>query len=1249
MLASNGWSQVLQLRRPIAGDVWPAYSIQRIQWTSENVDNIKIESSLDSGRTWSLIVNSYPASAQFYEWEVPNKISDSCFIRITDIVNSSVSSSNFRANPFKIPAPGISIDTLQQVLHAGTVTSLTWLSSGIRKVNLYVSFDNKNTYQKIADSISATVFYYNWMVPDIPGSNYWLKIENAENTSLSAISPVSFSIARLPQISLSKFKGGNFDGHSTNNNKSGSLYFTRPKNTDSAFGGDTYSLKWIHNNIDQVNLYFSADSGNNWVSVVRNYPAAAGNFEWELPNNPTTKGLLKIANSLDTLQFDLTDSLFIIRKKIIQITYPDTLLNVYHHSSLAINWNSGGIRFLKLVMRYNNKDSLITDSIPAIRENFNWVIPPTLSQPFRLKLIDVADSTTKDSSVFITPVPSPILNATKFKGGSYDGHSTLSNVKAVLKLGKPVAGDSISISTRYTISWKANNLEKIHIDFSSDSGLNWSRVISNIPASSSSYEWKTPSATASKCIIRIYDVADSTTSDQTNGVFALVPKKLKLITDSSNWYRGSPKLIEWSSGGVDSIRIEYRTNASSIWQVLKDIVPANWEVITWVVPETMHDSLQLRISDITDSLVRDIRNYSGHLKTIIKNFSSQKFKGGAFDGHSQRSNINKIIVQKPVENEVLVSGTIYTIEWSTINLQDSIQLQFSIDSGATWITIGKVLASNGRYEWTIPTSLSDEFQELIEIKSDGIGSMQKKSSTSSTKCLIRALDPESGNQIVGISSKPFTIAPNQSLKKAAIRFTSIRDTTYQNNMFLHLNAVVTVSNNAIKYILVAPAASIKKDTVFISQPGTIKIGAFAEAGNGYEASDTIYHNFCVNPPKPLLSFSGTIPLCDNDSLIIQSSSQTGNQWYRNGNSISGATGTSLSVKTTGIYSDTVRINGCFAGSAPVNVVTDINNATTPTINIIKGSARACIGDSIILKSSVIAFNRWILNNQILADTGSSILVIKSGTYKVYTGNGACASDTSSPVSIQINPLPDTLSSTSSVICQLAGQQPLKITSPVPNTTIIWYNNITGGTASTGSPVPNTAIAGTQKYFMALKDTLTGCESRRSVYTVIVQPKPDQPVISRTGDSLISSPASQYRWTLNNNYINGASSRIQKIISKGLYKVEIKKDSSCWSQSDYYYVQTDPQFATQQDITIIAYPNPTQNLFFLQIEMGRRISGFAEIILTDITGQVIWRTRKFIFNESSLRLPVSVKLSKGINTVQVKINGYQSKTLQIIGL
>jgi len=155
ILSASLQAQVIQLRKPAKGDVWPAFTLQRIQWTSTNIDNIKIESSLDSGKTWNTIISSYPASAEFYDWEVPNKVSDSCFIRVTDVANPGTFSTNYPANPFIIPKSGLSLDAIPSMVYGRSVLPIPWTHSGIKKVNVALSYSGRSQFVKIADTVSA--------------------------------------------------------------------------------------------------------------------------------------------------------------------------------------------------------------------------------------------------------------------------------------------------------------------------------------------------------------------------------------------------------------------------------------------------------------------------------------------------------------------------------------------------------------------------------------------------------------------------------------------------------------------------------------------------------------------------------------------------------------------------------------------------------------------------------------------------------------------------------------------------------------------------------------------------------------------------------------------------------------------------------------------------------------------------------------------------------------------------------------
>lgn len=1250
-LAATGdlFAQVLQLRKPIGGTVWPGYSKQMIEWTSENIDNIKIESSLDSGRTWQLIISSYPASAQRYEWEVPNKTSDSCFIRLTDVNNASTSSSNFKNNPFKIPAPGITVDSLTAVFTAGTIQPLSWVSSGVRKVNIYVSYDNQVSYQKIADTASATLFYYNWRVPVVVASNVYFKIEDAENTSLFGIAPQAIQITQLKSINTAKYKGGLFDGHSAANNRIRQLQLIGPAVADSAFGGEIRTLRWKQNNVEQVTIRFSADSGSSWTTIIDQYPAASGAYAWTVPNTPTQKGLFRILDAKDSTAFDNSDSVFTIRKKILTITDPVSAKVVSRGTVLPINWNSGGIQYLKIQLLSQGQLTLLKDSIPAIRESFNQVITQNMNNTIQFVLTDMSDSTTRDTSALLTLQSIPVPSSVKFKGGSFDGHSAISNSTPRLEMIAPKSGDTLSVAARYSIVWKAFNLDRVHIRYSADSGSNWIKIADQVPASAGIIEWKTPAVTGNKYRIKIMDAFDTAFHVITAGSFVLTPKKLIQTTDVAHWIKGTPKLLEWTAAGIDSVRIDYRLNASANWINIKDSIPATQEAIIWIVPSTITDSIQIRVADRADTVISDTRTFKGPFNRLVQQVSPQKFRGGAFDGHSLRSNINKIIVQKPVENEVLTGGTIYTIKWSTINLQDSIILQYSVDSGATWVTIAHALASNGQYDWRIPTRLSvKDTYGLVAIGSNTV-LQQTTNSTSSNKCLIRALDISSSNAIVGISSKPFTINVGDAPLKASVDFPAQKDTVFnQAGMILRMNAS-SVSGQAVRYLMTSTYAALQGDSIILQSPGTITVGAFVPASSGYLASDTVYRTFCVLPPQPILNYQGTTSFCGTDSLLLSVNTSEGTfVWKRNDTTMSGAQGfRSLRIVSAGVYTVEVVMNGCSNRSLPLTVLQTVK-PIAPVIVAPTNLPLLCVGDSIPLTSSQWS-TKWFLNGVLLNDTSKVLYAHKAGKYKAVSGVLNCASDTSNTIELVFNTQPDAVKATTLEFCQ--GTHPVSLSLPkMRGFQLVWYTLAQGGMGSTQSPLVSVQQVGVSRYYVSQKNIQTGCESVRTPITVLVKPAPVSPTIQRIGDSLFTQTATQYQWYLNNRLIQGSNTILQPVISRGLYRVEVRKDSSCWISSPVYYVQRDPVFtASARDYLATVYPNPSGGQFFIQVVTPSRYSGFADITITDVNGQAVWNARRYVLNESSWKIPVSVKLSKGINTVTIRMNGYMIKTISLIGL
>lgn len=75
---------------PNGGVSWVMNETVDITWTSESVNDVKIELSIDNGITWTTIVDSIP-SVGTYSWVVNAAApSTECFMRITNISDSTV-------------------------------------------------------------------------------------------------------------------------------------------------------------------------------------------------------------------------------------------------------------------------------------------------------------------------------------------------------------------------------------------------------------------------------------------------------------------------------------------------------------------------------------------------------------------------------------------------------------------------------------------------------------------------------------------------------------------------------------------------------------------------------------------------------------------------------------------------------------------------------------------------------------------------------------------------------------------------------------------------------------------------------------------------------------------------------------------------------------------------------------------------------------------------------------------------------
>ena len=300
-----------------------------------------------------------------------------------------------------------------------------------------------------------------------------------------------------------------------------------------------------------------------------------------------------------------------------------------------------------------------------------------------------------------------------------------------------------------------------------------------------------------------------------------------------------------------------------------------------------------------------------------------------------------------------------------------------------------------------------------------------------------------------------------------------------------LTATASTGNTLSWYdVATGGTALVGAPTPSTSAPGTYTYYVSQKNASGDESPRVaIVVTVNAQPATPTISANGATSFCTGGSVVLSSSSTSGNTWSNN------ATTQEITVTTSGSYSVTVTdINGCSATSNATSV--NVSNAPTPTITA--SATQACSGEVVTLTSTSADSYTWSNG----AST-QSIQVTESGTYSVNTTNAdACAGvGTSNTVNVTFTATPTAAGSFST-----SGNVVTFSNSSTGATSYSWdFGDFTNSSAS--APVHAYAVNGTYQVVLTAingncTDTTTfnvaitaSVEELMGISNLIVYPNP----------------------------------------------------------------------------------------------------------------------------------------------------------------
>jgi hypothetical protein len=180
------------------------------------------------------------------------------------------------------------------------------------------------------------------------------------------------------------------------------------------------------------------------------------------------------------------------------------------------------------------------------------------------------------------------------------------------------------------------------------------------------------------------------------------------------------------------------------------------------------------------------------------------------------------------------------------------------------------------------------------------------------------------------------------------------------------------SSNVTLTALGAPPGS----TYLWSNGGTTQAVTVNQSGNysvkvtnacGVSATSSSVSVNVTQGPDPTISASGPLSFCAGGSVTINVASVSGYsyQWKKDGNNISGANGTSITVDASGVYSVFISAPGGCSDNSSVTV----NVSQAPAVTLTASASTINYGDAVTLSASVSSTKTYFVSAADLVNAG----------------------------------------------------------------------------------------------------------------------------------------------------------------------------------------------------------------------------------------------------------------------------------------
>ena len=281
------------LTAPNGTEQWTVGTIQTVSWTrTGSIANAKLEYSTNGGTTYpNIIIGSTPAAGLTYSWTIPDSVSTTCKLRISDAADATVldvSDANFAIRGgFALTVPNGG-----EIWTVGASQNITWTTTGsVANVMLEYSSNGGTTYPNTIVASTPNAGTYGWTVPDTISTTLKVRISDVNNANAFDVSNNNFKIQ-------------------------GAFAITAPNGAEQWVVGASQNITWTTTGtVANVKLEYSTNGFSDelqTVLIIASTPNT-NSYAWTIPDAISSTVKVRLTNVSDSAVSDVSNANFTIK------------------------------------------------------------------------------------------------------------------------------------------------------------------------------------------------------------------------------------------------------------------------------------------------------------------------------------------------------------------------------------------------------------------------------------------------------------------------------------------------------------------------------------------------------------------------------------------------------------------------------------------------------------------------------------------------------------------------------------------------------------------------------------------------------------------------------------------------------------------------------------------------------------------------------------------------------------------------